>query len=146
MNKVSQRGKKLTQLAKVSAAGFSAALAANFDASDLSAAIVSIDFNPTSVSFGTIPKPVDMSTGGGVIAKFLQYNDASNKDLAGSWATGTAIGMVGWRAVNAGDVLTNNAFGGTTNDLQNAASATGTRYQGFIDNSGNVGWFAFNLG
>ena len=62
---MSQRGQKITQVAKISAAGFSAALAADFDASDLSAGIISLDFNPTSVAystFGTL-EPVDIARG-----------------------------------------------------------------------------------
>ncbi len=145
MNKVSQRGKKLTQLAKVSAAGFSAALAANFDASDLSAAIVSIDFSPNSVAWDTSAN-VNMGTAGGVIAKFVQYNDSTDKNLLGIFATGTDIGMVGWKPVGTGDVLTGNSFGGNEDARQFSSNATGTQYQGFIDNSGNVGWFAFDLG
>ena len=141
MNKVSQRSKKLTQLAKVSAAGFSAALAANFDASDLSAAIVSIDFNPPTVAWDT-NIPVALSTFGGVIAKFRQYNDQTDKDLHGSFSSSL---MANWKSVNAGDVLAGNTFGGGTSIQQFASNANSIVYQGFINN-GNVGWFKIDLG
>ncbi len=147
MNKVSQQSEKFTQVAKVSAAGFSAALAANFDASDLSAAIVSIDFSPNSVAWisSSSLRSVSMrsnNSAANAIAAFNQWNDSVGKTLDFRLSSN----MKSWRKASNGEVINTSTFVGDANDWSNSTAATGVVYQAFMSLTGNVGWFAWDLG
>lgn len=145
---MSQRGKKITQVAKISAAGFSAALAADFDASDLSAGIISLDFNPTSVAysaFGTLV-PVDITRGSvddpnDAIAFFEQVNTASSKGF-GLVQKG---GITSWRKASENEELNISTFSGVNEGLANSPSAEGDVFVAFKAD-GNLGWFEVDLG
>ena len=146
MNKVSQRSEKFTQVAKVSAAGFSAALAANFDASDLSASIVTIDFSPNSVAWtsSSTLRSVSMrsnNSAANAIGAFNQWNDSVGKTLAFD-----SSNMASWRAASNGEVIKASTFVGDTGSWSNETNATGVVYQAFRSLAGNVGWFAWDLG
>ncbi|MCP4774304.1 MAG: PEP-CTERM sorting domain-containing protein, partial [Planctomycetaceae bacterium] len=125
------------------AAGFSAALAANFDASDLSASIVSIDFNPKTIAWTSqsTRNPVSMSTVGGKIAGFNQWNDSVGKTLIFDDSN-----MASWRSASNGEVINTSTFVGDTGSWSEDEAATGVVYQAFRSLAGNVGWFAWDLG
>jgi len=132
-----------SKLAKVSAAAFTAALASNYDATDLSAAIIAIDFNPGLVAWtsSSTLRSVNMSANGGAIGGFNQWNDSVGKTLAFDSSK-----MKSWRSASNGEILNQATFAGDTGSWSNSTSATGVAYQAFRLLNDDIGWFAWDLG
>ncbi|MDF1844988.1 MAG: PEP-CTERM sorting domain-containing protein [Rubripirellula sp.] len=132
-----------SRAAKVTAAGFTAALAANLDATDLSAGIISIGFTPNSVAWtsSSTVRAVGMTANSAAIGGFNQWNDSVGKTLAFD-----ASGLQSWRSANAGELIKKSTFVGDQASWGHGTSSTGTVYQAFRTLSGNLGWFAWNLG
>ena len=132
---------------KKAAIGFGAAAASIYAAPELSASIVTLNFNPSSVAYdGSISNHVSVtvtSAGGNDIGGWMQFNDSVGKTLW--WDSGFAS----WTQVNAGDVLNTSNFTGTTSGIYFSPGQGGTVYVGFratAANGGGVGWFGMDLG
>ena len=131
-----------TTLAKTAALTFGAAMATMHAAPDLNASIVTINFNPGSLAYSSFAGTnVSLSTSGGNIGTFSQWNDNIGKTLNFQTA-----GLSSWTLVTASQSLAASTFSGTATNLFFGASSSGTVYVGFRTLAGNVGWFAMNLG
>ncbi len=130
-------------LAKSAVFTFGAAMTTMHAAPELNASIVTVNFNPGSFGFstGTIGTNVSMSTAGGNIGTFSQWNDNIGKTL-----NFNSAGLQSWALVNVGDSLATNTFSGTAGNIGFTTGSTGTVYIGFRTLTGNVGWFGMDLG
>ena len=131
---------------KKAAVGFGAAAASIYAAPELSASIVTLNFNPTSIAYSStsnLTSVLAKTNGGATAVGFSQYNDSFGKTM--SWNNGFAS----WTQVNAGDVLNTSNFTGTNSLLYFSTGQGGTVYIGFratAANGGGVGWFGMDLG
>jgi MYXO-CTERM domain-containing protein len=126
-------------IAKTAAVAFGAAMSSMYAVPDLNADIVGITFSPGAAPFGNLQN-VQMSSTGGNIGSFSQWNDSIGKTFIPS-------GIQSWGTFAASASLSVNqafTFGGTAANF--GASAVGTAYIGFKSNAGNVGWFSIVLG
>ena len=82
-----------------------------------------------------------MSTTGGNIGTFSQWNDSIGKTL-----NFNSPGMASWAIVSASQTLSTAGFVGTAGNIGFTTAASGTVYVGFRTLAGNVGWFGMNLG
>lgn len=130
-----------TNVGKITA-GFGAAAAALHAVPELNADVVNITFNPGSVAWtsSSTLRSVAMSTTGGMIGAFNQWNDSVGKTFAFS-----SSGMVSWRTASSGEVINASTFTGDTGSWSNSTDATGTVYMAFRSVAGNVGWFSTTL-
>ena len=127
-----------------SVAGFGAALASVYTAPELTATVVSLNFNPGSVAWtssSTVRSVSVTSSGGNAVMGFNQWNDSVGKTFVFDESN-----MASWRTAPAGEILNTSTFAGGASSLSNSTSATGTVYMGFRTLGGQVGWFATNLG
>ena len=117
---------------------FGAAMASMLVAPELQADIVPVSFTPGSVSFQTVTSAlvnVQMSTGGGGIGSFSQWNDAIGQTFY--WVGGLAS----WNFAQYSQSINANTFAG----YSFAINPVGNSYMAFRTLAGNVGWFQFNL-
>lgn len=142
-----KRDEKVTRITKATAMGFGAALASNYCAPELSAAIVTLDFTPGSVPFttGSPLVPVQINTSGGkLVGGFSQWNDSEGKTMNFSTL------IASWSEQVAGDTIDPADFSGKSfQNLNFSYTQTGTRFVAFRalpGNGGGVGWFAFVMG
>ena len=118
---------------------FGAGLTSMLVAPELQADVVSLSFDPGSVPFQTSTSNlinVQMSTGGGNVGSFSQWNDNIGQSLY--WVDGLAS----WTFVQYSQTLNAATFNGVAGALNMA----GGSYVGFRALSGNVGWFTYDLG
>ena len=133
---------KKRTLAKTAAVTFGAALTTMYAAPDLHAGIVPINFIPGSLPFSPgASTNVLMSTTGGAIGTFSQWNDGIGKTL--NFNTG---GLLSWRSAALSSTLNAATFTGFAGNIGFTTGASGTIYIGFRSVAGNVGWFGMNLG
>lgn len=136
---------KQQTLGKVAAVGFGAAVASIYAAPELSADVVGINFNPSTVAFtsSSTAVSVEMATdaGSAALGSFGQYNDSVGKSMVFFGGD-----MASWALASAGQELNASTFAGSTSSINASVSQTGTFYVGFKNSAGGVGWFSVNLG
>jgi hypothetical protein len=143
-----KRDKKVSGITRATAMGFGAALASNYCAPELSAAIVTLDFTPGSAPFTTAStlRSIQIRTSGGASAAgFSQWNDSIGKSMQFNNR------MESWALKNSGDQINTSTFSGITSGFYFATGVTGTQFVAFKAKSdiyagGGIGWFAFYMG